>query len=184
MTEVWDQTTDVNSNLFNAGYHWPGGSTVPSGSQTVTATIGAGTTSIQFIQVITMTGVHQTTPVGTAATEASFHTSPWSVTVGSVGADDLVVDNGCFFGTGTPAVGANQTNPANNQQVDAGGTVFSRASYQDGVDGGVMSWSQTGSIDGFLGAIAFKPAAAGAAAVPIGHGMLLAAIRNAALQRV
>jgi len=169
MTEMWDEQTSSASNFHNAGYQLAGAG-VTTGAQTVTNTLGAGTASIHFLLVMSMTGVDGTTPVGTPVL-TTFKTSPWSDTVSDAAADDLIVDSLCCFATGTPAVGGGQTNPANLQQVDAGGTVFARASYQAGSGDDIMSWTATGSIDGFLGAVAFKAAAGGAApAFGFSHG--------------
>ena len=163
MTEQWDQTTSANSNLHHAGYTLAG---IPTGAKTVENTLGAGTASIHFIQVQTMTGVHQTVPVGTHA-KAGPVVSPWSVTVSDAGADDLVVDNLASYGGNgidEPVIGADQTLRAIRES--AAGTTFLRGSSQPGSAGGVMSWTLIGSIDGFLGAIAFKPASAGGAVMP------------------
>ena len=165
MTEMYDQQTSILSNLAHAGYQLALGNTL-TGAQTVTNTLAATNPTVQFIQVISMTGVDQTTPVGTAVTSGPDATSPFGATVGSVGTDDLVVDNFILYGLGAPVVGADQTVDAGNSQVDAGGTIFSRASYQLGSAGGVMSWTATGPTDSFWGGVAFKPTAGAAATTP------------------
>ena len=164
MTEAWDFTYATSNG--NAGYRLAGPT---AGAQTVTSTIGDTTPDRHFLGVISMTGVDQTTPVGTPAT-ANGTTSPATVTVGSVGADDLVVDNMKVFAT--PTIGADQTESYN----DIGGAQNVRGATQPGTAGGVMSWTFTNATWG-TGAIAFKPSAA-AAAPPmlplLGVGMLLA----------
>lgn len=126
-------------------------------SQSVSSDITAVTPSDHFLGVITMTGVDQTTPVGTAATEPfGFDTSP-SVTVGSVAAGDMVVD--LLLDQLSPTVGANQT--ARWTPAATGYPSYFRGSTQAGGDGGVMSWTHTGSTSRALGAVAFKEATGG-----------------------
>jgi len=158
MTEMWDVTTAAVSNAFLSGYYLAIGATL-TGAQAVVCTVNQANPEIVWLTVISFTGVDQATPVGTSQTFGASQVSPWSVTVGSVGATDFVVDTLIAYGTGTPAVGANQTQQ--ETQVHSGGTLFMAASTQAGADGGVMSWTETGSIDGILGAVNFKAAAAG-----------------------
>jgi len=158
MTEMWDATT--NSSYSHHGYQLAGDANIPASAQTVTSTLVSISMNEHFLGVITMTGVDSTTPVGTAAT--AFGTGePASVTVGSVGADDLVVENFMCAG-GTPAEGADQTVRNTENGTFEGGRY--RQSTQPGSAGGVMSYP---TFDGFspwnLGAVAFKPVAAGGA---------------------
>lgn len=155
MTEVWDANLPASDVANTAGYHWPGGATLPSGAQSVVSTLAGSPSDNHFLHVLTMTEVHQTTPVGTPVT-GSGSTSPATVTVGSVGADDLVVDS-VYCIDQTPTAGADQTQRSN--QAGVFGAV-SKASSQLGSAGGVMSWTFTNTLWN-LGAIAFKPAAAG-----------------------
>ena len=126
-------------------------------SQTVSSDITATTPSDHFLGVITMTGVDQTTPTGTAASDPiAFDVSP-SATVSSVNADDMVVD--FLVDQNSPTVGANQTeriNPANTSFP-----TYFRVSTQAGSDGGVMSWTHTGNGTRGLHALAFKAAPTG-----------------------
>jgi len=173
MSEKWDASESAVANLYNAGYTLALGDTL-TGAQTVTATTETPV-DYQFLHVISMTGVDQTTPVGTPAFDtAADTTSPASRTVGSVGADDLVVDSLIWWGSVAPTVGADQT--VRNTHDDSGVNFF-RGSTQPGLAGGVMSWSATGIIGAMLGAIAFKPAAAGGAAVTpnVGAAVLVGA---------
>jgi hypothetical protein len=158
MTEQWD-LDQTNSSIGNAGYTKAG---IPSGLKTVTATSPPGVIDYQAIGVMTMTGVNQTTPVGTAATDVQGSGSPDvtdpSVTVGSVGANDLVVDFAIIQqNLGSITAGANQTDVVNIRQDY--GDKYQRASYQAGTGGGVMSWSVSGESYCYWaqGAIAFKP---------------------------
>ena len=160
MAEQWDVANGQSgrTDQTNAGYTLAGPAT---GVQTVTSTINTTTPDRQFLHVITMTAVHQTTPVGTPVTGLQNLTpESLSVTVGSVGADDLVVDlfGGELEGASVPTAGADQT--AHTEQ-SIGGTK-TNTSRQLGTAGGVMSWSATDINNAMLGAIAFKPAAAAA----------------------
>jgi len=155
MTEQWDITTGVEGN---SGYTIAGQT---SGSQTVTTTFN-NAPIWQSLGVISMTGVEQTTPVGTAATatgNGGGGSATPSVTVGSVGADDLICDNVWYATEGVASAGANQTERYN---TDYSGQRFSRGSTQSGADGGVMSWTGGLMFEWILGAIAFKPSASAA----------------------
>lgn len=126
-------------------------------AQTVTSDITATTPDDHFLGVITMTGVDQTTPVGTAATDpVAYDVSP-TVTVGSVAAGDMVVD--LLINQGSPTVGASQT--ARLSPAATSYPSYFRCSTQSGTDGGVMSWSHAGNETRALGAVAFKEAAGG-----------------------
>ena len=154
MTEIWDfQSADTF--LANCGYRLAGPAT---SAQTVTSTLSPQTLVREGMIVITMTGVDQTTPVGTGATTTGT-ASPSSVTVGSVGADDLVVDNLFALTSSGATIGANQTQRDTENLTNS---YYLHGSTQSGADGGVMSWT-FGAVDTHtLGAVAFKPATAGA----------------------
>jgi len=108
---------------------------------------------------ISYTGVDQTTPIGTANTATGTSTAP-SVTVASVGADDVVVDQLTIVHSGTLSVGANQTERVN--AISPSGFLKYVASTQDGADGGVMSWSNSTSQAWSIASVAFKPVAVAA----------------------
>lgn len=155
MTEMTD--TPVGFNTGQATYRLAG---IATGAQTVTSTIVDTTPFTHFLGVISMTDVDQTTPVGTPVS-ATGTLSPATVTVGSVGADDLVVDNLMLGGAlAAPAIGADQTQRYTESEAPNGGE--GRGSTQPGTAGGVMSWTfALNPIDGWgIGAVAFKPAAA------------------------
>jgi hypothetical protein len=151
MVEMWDEV--YATEWGHAGYRLAGQAT---GAQTVTNTLPAARDYHGF-GVISMTGVDQTTPVGTAAFANGNSTTP-SVTVTGVGADDLVVDGLSFDGYagGTLTVGALQT----ERFRELNAALLLAGSTQLGADGGVMSWSNTVAGIWGLGAVAFKPAAA------------------------
>jgi len=149
MAEQW------NLNPFNilnhAGYTLNGQA---SGAKTVTSTLDSAPGD-HSLGVISMTGVDQATPVGTAAT-GSGTSDPATVTVASVGADDMVVDNLVSAFASTPTAGADQT-----QRYSESTNFFGyemRGSTQPGSLGGVMSWTFGSAQSWGLGAIAFKAA--------------------------
>ena len=129
----------------------------PASAQTVTSDLVATAPFSHNLHVISMTGVDPTTPVGTpVVVTAGFDTNP-SVTVGSVGADDLVVDvMACTIANSGVTIGASQTQ---RTIQDNSGPDSHRTSTQSGANGGVMSWTYAGSTWRSLGAVAFKPAA-------------------------
>ncbi len=149
MTEMWDIT--YQTFFANTGYRLANPST---GTQTITNTIAA-TPQEHALGVITMTGVDQTTPVGTSNT-ADGSSGTATVTVAGTTSDGMVVDN--LYGplAGTPTVGANQT----QRNVETVGGVEFGQSTQAASDGGVMSWTFTSSTWG-IGAVEFKAAAGG-----------------------
>jgi hypothetical protein len=137
---------------------------VPAGASTVEVNLSAATTGdIFYVCVITMTGVHQTTPVGTPVTQTINNDTPVAigVTVGSVGANDFICDGWYLVqnAIGIPTVNAGQTSRA---AVSNGSDPWFHcfASTQPGSEGGVMSWSNGGPSYMLLagGAVAFKPA--------------------------
>ena len=152
MTELWDLA--VGSDHVAAGYSLANNA-VPASAQTVTSTVSGGA-FFHVLGVVTMTGVDQTTPVGTAVTT----TTTQSVTVGTVGADDLVVDALYTVAEGTVTAGASQTERYRESR-DA--LYYGVGSTQPGADGGVMSWTVNDVIVRGLGGVAFKPATAAAA---------------------
>ena len=162
MTEMWD-LGPFATYFRTAGYRLAGAANVPTGAQTITSTL-AGAADEHAMGVITMTGVDSTTPVGTAATATGvFPDVSATVTVGSVGADDLVID-GLFIGDAgstspTATAGADQTG-RNAEPILT--FEWLGQSSQPGTAGGVMSWACSAGTDGWaIGAVAFKPAAAG-----------------------
>jgi hypothetical protein len=170
-TEQWDI---FNGFQGNAGYSLAGDSSVPTGSQTATSTLSGSTGTRHIIAVLSMTGVDSTTPVGSPQTRgsASNETSS-SLTVTSVGADDLVVDALMVGNSSDPAnsVGADQTERTTELENSSGNGRFS-TSTQLGSSGGAMSWTFGGSAGGNShGAIAFKPAAAGGGPGPVGENL-------------
>lgn len=159
MTEKWD----VAVLGFSPNYEMNSGYTMvapATGAQTVTATLNTASPAFQSLGVISMTGVDQTTPVGTANTasgDGGGGAATPSVTVASVGSDDMVADNVWYIWVSDASAGTDQTQRYN---TDYGGQRFSRGSTQPGSAGGVMSWTGGTMYNWIIGAIAFKPVSA------------------------
>ncbi len=155
MTELWD--IDGAPFTKGAGYRLAGQAT---GAQTVTATL-AGSTDEVILAVVSMTGVDQTTPVGTPVSSGTLTGSP-SVTVGSIGSDDLIVDFIYTAQSTNTSIVAEVVNQIERTAEYLSPYIRAGTSTQPGTAGGVMSWTVVGSLDyGMnLGAVAFKPAAA------------------------
>jgi hypothetical protein len=171
MTERWDVFDTMTTGLGNAGYSLAIGASL-TGAQTVSNTLSdTGSLYWHTLAVLSLTGVHQTTSVGTpefTAEDTADTTSPISLTVGSVGADDLVVDHLTTF-SNIPTIGADQTQRLDETEFG----IHMRVSTQPGATGGVMSWTATGLLGALYGAIAFKPTAVSVSLPPsrsaIGH---------------
>lgn len=153
MDEKWDR--GFATNYGQAGYTLKGQAT---GSQTVTSTIDDTTPYEQSVVVTSFTGVDQATPVGTAATASGSDNTP-TVTVTGVSADGMLVDNMANASVGISSTGANQTQRGTH--AGAGGFMSGASSTQPGSAGGVMSWTLNSSGAWDIGAIEFKPVAAG-----------------------
>lgn len=157
MTEMWDFQHDTSWG--QAGYRLAGQAT---GAQTVTSTLAAAVDD-HFLGVISMTGVDQTTPVGTPVTNSATSATSRSATVTDAAADDLIVDQlGEYWASGgAPTVGADQT--VRNSSGGSGVSLhdYFRQSTQPGTADDVMSWSWTGATQCSIGAVAFKAAGGG-----------------------
>lgn len=110
---------------------------------------GAGATSL--------TGVHQTVPLGTAATATGTSTTP-SVTVSSA-ADELVFDSLVIIHSGTLTVGAGQTQRWN--AIAAFGFIKYAGSTEGGAASTTMSWSNSSSQTWAIVAVPIKPTGGG-----------------------
>lgn len=158
-TAKWDLAVPNMTQGMQAGFAMANQAT---GAVTVTSDVVATGPQRHFLGVISLTGVDQTTPVGTPAT-ANGTATPATVTVGSVGADDMLVDSMVTNVSTGASVGADQTLRNTDVTQDK-----CYQSSQPGTAGGVMSWTLTGALDFWgIGAIAFKPVAASGLAIPI-----------------
>lgn len=139
-----------------------------TGALTVENTMTGVVGGEQTLIVVSLNGVDQSTPTGTAVT-GSGTTTPATVTVGSVGSTDLVMDAVIQDFT-TLTVGADQTE---EQRESIGLFAIGLAvSSQPGTAGGVMSWTLGGASANTFGwaqvAVAFKAATSGQTiAVPV-----------------
>ena len=152
-TQLWNNTGgSFTADRLQGAYVKESGA--PTGAQTVSCTQTGGTSiGWNAAGAISMTGVDQTTPVGTAVITTA-GTNALTVTVASVGVDDLVVDD-VYTSDAGPTVGANQT----ERIAETNGSRWLHGSTQPGTAGGVMSWTAAGSFAQGVGAVAFKPAA-------------------------
>lgn len=178
-----ETSIDVTGVTFNGDAMTQTGSDTPSGGlfseaqlfrlvnpDVATANIVVSVSSADSIisGAFSMTGVDQTTPVGTAATDTSTSDTTASTTVASVGTDDLVVDILAADSDFVATVGADQGD--NDMQASLSGQVTGAMSTQAGSAGGVMSWTWTGARPMAQIAVAFKPSAG---AAPSLTGMLI-----------
>ncbi|MDI3463624.1 MAG: hypothetical protein OJF50_002445 [Nitrospira sp.] len=120
-----------------------------------------GTPLADAIVIFTCSGVDTASPIRASNTATGTSTAV-SVTVLGVQAGDVVLD--FFVADNTlsaPTIGANQTNLNNGSD---GTELAWGSSQQDGVDGGVMSWTNAISEQWSISAVAIKPLVAPAAA--------------------
>lgn len=119
-----------------------------TGTQTMQVNLSSNASEIG-IGVVPLTGVDQTTPMGTQ-TNAGGSSSTASTTV-TTATGEVIVDvvDGCGE---TLTAGANQT--------ERWSQVSAKGSTQNGVDGGVMSWALGASSCWSIIAVPIKPAAA------------------------
>lgn len=160
LTEDWDAI--AAAAFMTAGYHGVE-SIVPTGAQTVTNTLSA-TVDGHGLGVISMTGVHQTVPIGAVPTPTSGSSATATITVADTVTDGLVCDN--VYAAADITAGANQTE--RYDELSIGAFAFMAGSTQAGSDGGVMSWTLS-SAQWLMGAVEFKPAAAGVAETSMGR---------------
>lgn len=103
---------------------------------------------------VSLTGVDQTTPFGTVATNSGTG-DPVTVTATTT-SGELVVDGIAVASAGvTMTVGANQTQ--NGSQQVGTGAITSASSRQNGSDGGVMSWTGASGVTYGSAAVPVKP---------------------------
>lgn len=114
----------------------------PSGTNNLTATIGAGGLTGRDMVIWTCSGVDQVSPLGDTGVATGLSTGP-SVTLTPVDSTQTVVDYMTSDDAGALSAGANQTIIHEGNS----GSAVGAASYQAGADGGVMSWALGGSDD-------------------------------------
>lgn len=145
MTEAWDAI--FASNLAHAGYYK---CPITGGAQNVINTCTGP--DEHAVGAILLSGVHQSTPVGTPVASSGSSATPSNTVTGMV-TGDLVLDSMYANGSSGTA-GANQTERCTE---GVGGFTIFKMSTQAGVDGGVMSWTITSAAWGH-GAVAFLQA--------------------------
>lgn len=125
-----------------------------TGTHNLVITITGGNSTI-VCNAVSIAGAHQTTPLGTPATNTGI-ASPITATAPGTGANDFVIDG--FFSEEPAAniiVGPDQT----NRFLDnTGGTMDNGISTQAGSDGGVMTWTSATDAGNWASiAVAIKP---------------------------
>jgi len=151
-TPDWNVTNVSGWEQHNSGHHFANPAT---GSYSIVVTLAAITDYIAA-GAISLTGVHQTTPVGTPETASGTGTTA-SVTV--TAADDEWLVDMCGVEANAITVGADQTARV---EIDDATSSFSSIgmSHQLGsVAGDVMTWT-CASVDWVIGAVPIKPAVA------------------------
>ena len=156
---------DVTNTYWRGagGLAWD--SLIGSGAKTVafSGSGGSGTTYATHLNVISVTGAHQTTH-GTVGTSGADSGTALSITVpGTPASDSLIVDAWAYVldvSNTIATVGANQIS-----RIALGGgsrTQHQVGSTQSGADGAVMSWTKAATNYEYVGmAIELKAAAGG-----------------------
>mgnify|MGYP003532056547 FL=1 len=111
-----------------------------SGANTVSVTLSGPVFDVG-VSVVSMTGVHQSTAIGTSASASGSDTTP-TVDVSSA-VSDLVLDGLVMVHSGTLSVGAGQTARVN--AVTGNAFIKYASSTEDGASTTTMSWSNTTS---------------------------------------
>lgn len=125
----------------------------PSGTANVVVNFSSAPDKGAVVNVTTYINVNQTTPLGTFVTDQNRNATP-SLTVVSA-AGELVYDViAVRSGNTTPAGGQTQRwNMTSGQEIEGAG------STKAGAVSTTMSWTNSGSLDWAMGAVAIKPAA-------------------------
>ena len=131
--------------------------TGPSAGKVITATWG-GSQGRAWVGASSYSGVDS---IGNTQSGSGTTAEP-SLTVTGVGADDMIADVVAVFGgTSTFTVGANQTKLVESTTFFSYYIAEASTSYQDGTDGGVMSWTTGSSDDWAHAAVALLAPASG-----------------------
>jgi hypothetical protein len=129
---------------------------VSGGAQTVSATLSGGPDN-HYMAVITMTGVHQSTPTRTTVTASGTGGTP-TVNATTAVANDLVV--GCYYENNNTADATAGTNETERVKVGgpAGDAPLTYIFTQAGSNGGVIQPNVSSPEDWIIAAIPFRPA--------------------------
>jgi len=159
-------------NTVNATTYLFGLVAPASGTHNIVVTL-SGASFITLVTAVSFTGVDQSTPVGTAATNVGF-SAPITVDVSSAD-DELVVDHaGQVSHPATPNVGAGQTARLNFDSVTAGRNFHAFSSTEPGAGTVTMSWEDLPNEGWTTATVPLKPAAD----APTGWGQLFSNSRN------
>lgn len=148
-TEDWDELRSTTHR--NSGHHFVNPVT---GSYSITVTFAAVEDEAEA-GAASLTGVHQTTPVGAPATAMA---GTGTATVDAVVEDadeELLVDH-CYVFTTAMTVGADQTSRWEQESIGAFGS--GGCSTQPATSGATMTWSHT-SVGWLIGVIPFRSTA-------------------------
>lgn len=151
-SELIDQYHPDFGNLFAiCGYSFVNQA---AGVNTVVLTFAGTNPDTSALGVICFTNGDTNSPVRTAATAFASSGTTASVTAAGAVTGDIVVD--IMYGAVTTGitVGANQTSRVEYDAI-GGAAISVGASTQNGVDGGVMTWTMASGI-WQIGAVAFK----------------------------
>lgn len=127
-----------------------------TGSNTVSVTPSGGLFDFGAC-AISLSDVHQTVPLGTAANATGYDTTP-TVTVSSA-TGELVVDGLVIMNSGTLTVGAGQTQHWNAPTANA--FIRYAGSTESGAASTTMSWSNSSSQTWAIVAVPIKPTGGG-----------------------
>ena len=129
-----------------------------AGTEDIVITASADVFRIYGTAVV-LSGVNTSAPI-TDSDETSITGTSSTLTL-TTAADEMIVD--CFSRAGsseTVTIGANQTLAGSQTSGSIG--IYQRSSYQDGADGGEMSWTWTTGADAYHAAASFAAAAVSA----------------------
>lgn len=127
----------------------------------VRVTLSGDTVGTLGLYAGAFSGADQTTPAQDFNSASGTSTTP-SVTISNAVADDMVMDSFMAGASAVDTIGANQT--AIGTETTPGD--LHHASYQDGADGGVMSWTNNISAAWLTGGVRIVASAAGTTIAP------------------
>lgn len=159
-------TVVPSANVSNGDYHttlW--GLIAPAtGSNTVSVSVSGNVYDIG-VAAISLTGVHQTAPYGTAGTASGSGTTPTVAVLADVA--DWVLDSLVIVSSGTLSVGGGQTSRWNAATSNA--FIKYAGSTESGAGGSTTAnWTNTSSQVWAMVAVPIKPVAAvGSSTMPV-----------------
>ena len=139
----------------------------PSGTHDVVITFSAPLQRAAVVGVMTFTGVHQTTPLGTFVSNTGSPVSSGPTVDVTSAADELVFDTAACETCTSFTVGADQTQRWNISEPSGYGPTLGAGSTEPGAGTVTMSWSQGSDDHWAIGAVPIKPSGGSA---PAGEG--------------